>query len=131
MCPPNFPSRCAAPWAPPSPLPALGSYLNDNSLGGGVPPRWSAPGAFPALTLLRADGNALSGPLPRSLGSAGPGGPNMASLTVLQLFDNRLSGTLPEEWGRGGAFPRLQARARAAPLAALPACLAPTQHTAT
>lgn len=63
------------------------SYLNDNALTGGLPDSWSGPGAFPGLSLLRIDGNALSGPLPPRLGSGGAGGnasaANMPNLSVL------------------------------------------------
>lgn len=65
----------------------LCSYLNDNFFSGSLPDAWSSPGSFPQLTLLRIDGNALSGTLPTHLGSVGVGGnasaANMPNLLVL------------------------------------------------
>lgn len=78
-------SKSYLPCLPPCP-PAC-SYLNDNFLSGALPDTWSSPGAFPELSLLRIDGNALTGMLPPALGSAGQGGSrssaNMPNLVVL------------------------------------------------
>ena len=61
-----------------------GRYLNDNRLNASIPAAWGGQGAFPQLSLLRLDSNALSGTLPPSLGSAGPqGGASLPSLLVL------------------------------------------------
>ena len=50
--------------------------MNDNDLSGTIPPSWGSPGAFPQLSLLRIDSNALTGSLPVAWGgsSSGSGG---------------------------------------------------------
>ena len=85
--PVKTPSSRLLKFLPALPATPARSYLNDNFLSGALPDTWSSPGAFPELSLLRIDGNALTGMLPPALGSAGPGGSrsgaNMPNLLVL------------------------------------------------
>lgn len=74
-------------------------YPNQQGLRAGpLPPAWGQPGALPALSLLAARNNSLSGTLP---GGWGGGARSMPALSILSLDRNQLSGPLPDSWAAG------------------------------
>eukprot|EP00887_Chlorella_sp_A99_P002361 scaffold10.g2361.t1 len=88
-------------WGAPGAFPhLLNLVVRDTPVRGSVPPSWGAPGALRSLVLLSLADAPLDGPLPDPL--------LLPALSILRIFNTRVSGTLSPALGTNGSLPAVR-----------------------